>query len=57
MVKKGQRTGVFDLTDVDTINLNPIKLQEDKKKEPTVIMGNPQILVDETDIKQNREWG
>ena len=52
LVRKGQRTGIFDLEDVDAIQLNPVKSQED---EP-MIMDNPQILVDETDIKRDNGW-
>ena len=49
LVRKGQRTGIFDLEDVDAIQLNPVKSQED---EP-MIMDNPQILIDATDIKRD----
>lgn len=52
LVRKGQRTGIFDLEDGDAIQLNPVKSQED---EP-MIMDNLQILVDETDIKRDNGW-
>ena len=46
MVKKGQPTGIFDLEDVDTIRLG-----SKSKEDSTVVIGNPQILVDATNIK------
>ena len=49
MVRKGQRTGIFDLDNVDAIKLNLIKQQ----KEETVVIGVPQILVEPTEIKRN----
>jgi len=57
LVRKGQRTGIFDLKDVDSIQLNsqlntklnPIKQQ----KEETLVIGTPQILVEPTQIKRN----
>ena len=48
VVRKGQRTGIFDLKDVDEIKLNPIKQQ----KEETVVIGKPQIFVEPTEIKR-----
>ena len=49
LVRKGQRTGIFDLEDVGAIQLNPVKSKED---EP-MIMDNPHILIDATDIKRD----
>lgn len=53
MVRKGQRTGVFDLHDVDSIQLNPPTIEIERKEESTIIQGNPKILVDATEIKMN----
>ena len=47
MVRKGVRTGIFDLNDVDSIKLNPVKQQ----KEESLVIGKPQILVEPTEIK------
>lgn len=50
MSKNKQRTGIFDLSDVNTIQLSAPKEIE---KKSVVTMKNPRILVDATEIKMN----
>ena len=47
MVRKGRRTGVFDLHDVDAIQLNPPAIQSQQEEKNT----NPKVFVEVTELK------
>lgn len=49
VVKKGQRTGIFDLHDVDAIQLNPPTMQVQRGNS----IGNPKIFVEATELMAN----
>lgn len=51
MVRKGQLTGVFDLHDVDAIQLNQPAIKSQQQEKMTI--GNPKIFVEATELKAN----